>query len=76
MTGSAMIKKGARGSTSLAGHRTQYQGLLQAPRIPGIFDHQLIKTNFEDATADNLPKKPNTSIPTSREIGKKFNPNS
>ena len=39
MAGSVMVKKGARGSTAMVGHRTAYQGLLQAPKIPGIFDH-------------------------------------
>jgi hypothetical protein len=52
MSGSVVLKKGARGNTSMHGHKPQYQGLLQAPKIPGIFDHQLIKTNFEDTTAD------------------------
>ena len=64
MSGSVINKKGARVSNSMAGHRTHYQGLLQAPKIPGIFDHQLIKTNFEDATA--LPPKPQTSQQNSR----------
>jgi len=39
-------KTGDRSSATAAGHRPAYQGLLQAPRLSEIFDHQLIKTNF------------------------------
>ena len=51
MSGQAAGKLGPKGSVAVTDHKQQYQGLLQAPRIPGIFDHQLIKTNNAEEKA-------------------------
>lgn len=50
-TGGARLA--SRGATAGAPHRPQYQGLLQAPRLSEIFDHRMIKSNFEEPGAGN-----------------------
>lgn len=57
----------SRGATFHGAHRHAYQGLLQAPRLSEIFDHQMIKDNI-DASAD-ADKAPYPRLPDGREGG-------